>query len=234
MVWGDIMFENKSLSLLKYLSILILVLSLFTLFYTKAQYTMSQNLLDTIIIIDAGHGYPDGGTSSKSGIQEHKINLEIAKKLKKILIKNGATVVMTRNDEHSLSDSKTNNKREDLNKRVKIRDNSGGSIFISIHLNHFSDSKYSGAQVFYNTNSVSSKLLAETIQESLIKNVDTSNSRKAKGDNTIFVLKNSKIPSILVECGFLSNIEEAEKLSDSKYQKKLANAIYKGIEEYIK
>lgn len=185
------------------------------------------------VIIDAGHGFPDGGASSASGIHESEINLKIAKKLKKILTKNKMKVIMTRSNENSLSESKNNNKRDDLEKRSKIRDNSKADIFVSIHLNHFGEPQYSGAQVFYNNGNEKNELLAKCIQENLIALVDPQNTRNIKNDNNIYVLKNASIPSALVECGFLSNPEEAEKLNTKEYQNKIANAIYLGIADYF-
>ena len=195
--------------------------------------TASSNLSQKTVIIDAGHGFPDGGTVSKSGIKESEINLEIAKKLKKLLSKNKVKVIMTRNDKNSLSTSETNNKRDDLNKRCHIRENSNADLFISIHLNHFGESKYRGAQVFYSENNPENKLLAECIQTKLIELADPENTRSIKSTSSIYILKNSSIPSALAECGFLSNPEEALLLSSPKYQDKIAKALYHGIMDYF-
>lgn len=195
--------------------------------------TNSIPIAKKTIILDAGHGFPDSGASAASGTAEKDINLNIAKKLEKILKKNDAKVIMTRSDDNSLSDSKTNNKRDDLNKRRNIRDNSKADIFVSIHMNHFDDPKYYGAQVFYSESTEENKKLAECIQENMVKLADPSNNRQVKSSNDIFVLKNAQIPSVLIECGFLSNPAEAEKLSDSKYQEKLAWAIYCGISDFF-
>ncbi len=186
------------------------------------------------IVIDAGHGTPDGGAVAKDGTKEDEINLKIAKKLEKIFKKNGAKVVMTRTNENSLSNSKTNNKRDDLNKRMQIRNSSNADIFVSIHLNHFSETQYFGAQVFYNSSFEKSESLASCIQKNLIAIADPSNKRQIKQNNEIYILKNATYPSALVECGFLSNEEEAKKLATDKYQQKLAEAIYQGICEYFK
>ncbi len=185
------------------------------------------------IIIDAGHGIPDKGAASASGIYESDINLKIAMKLKKLLQKSKVNVIMTREDENSLSDSKTNNKRDDLAKRVKVIKESDADLFISIHLNHFSEPKYSGAQVFYNDCNTENEILAKSIQESLVKLADPENTRDVKVSNDIFILKNSGIPSVLTECGFLSNPEEAELMNTKEYQDKLAWAIYCGVCDYF-
>ena len=185
------------------------------------------------VIIDAGHGIPDNGASSSNGISENEINLKISRKLKKLLTKTKVKVIMTRKDLNSLSNSKTNNKSDDLKKRTEIRDNNDGDLFLSIHLNHFTDPQYSGAQVFYNNSNPENKILAESVQKNLINLLDANNKRKAIVSNDIYILKNAKIPSVLVECGFLSNPGEAVRLSSEKYQEKIAIALYSGICEYF-
>lgn len=193
----------------------------------------SSNLSQKTVIIDAGHGFPDGGAVSQSGIKESEINLEIAKRLKKLLSKNKVRVIMTRNDKNSLSTSETNNKRDDLNKRTHIRENSNADLFISIHLNHFSESKYRGAQVFYSENNPENKELAQGIQTKLIELADPENTRSIKSTNSIYILKDSSIPSVLAECGFLSNPEEALLLTTPEYQDKIAKALHLGIMDYF-
>ena len=212
----------------------IIIASVFlVIFLNSVRETSTSPIKQKIVIIDAGHGTPDGGASAKDGTMEKDINLEIAKKLKKHLQKSGAKVIMTREDDNSLSNSKTNNKREDLNKRMHIRNNSNADIFVSIHMNHFSDPKYYGAQVFYNSSAQESQILAECIQKNLIEIADPSNKRQIKQNNEIFVLKNAQYPCVLVECGFLSNPEEAKKLSQDDYQRKIAKAVYKGICDFF-
>ncbi len=214
---------------------------LFVFILIYGLYTKSQTLIPSsakvfrkkTVVIDAGHGFPDNGAVSESGIYENEINLEIAKKLEKQLKKAGMTVIMTRKDSNSLSTSKTNNKREDLNKRVGIRDSSDADLFVSIHLNHFSDSRYSGAQVFYGSGNEESELAAGILQSNLIKLVDPNNKRTPMKSDGIYIIKNTKIPSVLVECGFLSNPNEAKLLNTSEYQKKLSSALYCGICEYL-
>lgn len=194
----------------------------------------TSNALDKkSVILDAGHGIPDKGASSEAGHSESEINLKIASKTKKLLEKSKIKVILTRTNKFSLSDSATNNKRDDLNERVKIRDNSDADLFVSIHMNYFPQTKYSGAQVFYNDSLDESKTAARFVQKSLRDLIDPGNNREIKSDNDIFVLKNAKIPSILVECGFLSNPEEAELLNTDEYQNKVSWAIYCGICNYL-
>ena len=190
-----------------------------------------------IIVIDAGHGTPDGGAVSENGATEKDINLDVANRLCALLEKTGAYVIMTRLDDNAVTDDLKAKireiKRRDLKNRRDIRDNSDADIFVSIHMNKFEDPKYYGAQVFYSYTPEESKRLAESIQEELIKLADPSNTREAKKADGIFILKNSRIPSVLVECGFLSNPEEAQKLETDKYRDTLAWAVYCGIVKYL-
>lgn len=226
---------NKKQAFISVVSYALAILFLIMLFYSKKfTQTSVTPISKKIIIIDAGHGIPDGGAVSKSGVKESELNLSIANELKKILMKNGATVVMTRNGKTSLSNSKTNNKKEDMQKRKEIINNIKADVFISIHMNYFSDSKYYGAQVFYNGIDLSNKNLANYIQQQLIDIGHQKNTRKIKEDNTLYILKDSPVPSVLIECGFLSNESEAKRLNSRKYQKQIANAIYKGVMDFFK
>ena len=191
-----------------------------------------------IIVIDAGHGLPDGGAVSENGTVEQGLNLDIAKRLQHMLEQSGAYVLMTRADENSVAenlDTKIREiKRNDLKFRKSLRDSSRCDAFISIHMNKFEQSKYKGAQVFYSKTPVNSKLLGNCLQNSLIEIADPDNKRVAKeADNSIFILKNSDTPSVIVECGFISNAEEEAKLNSEEYREKLAYSIYNGICSYF-
>ena len=191
-----------------------------------------------IIVIDAGHGLPDGGAVSENGTVEQGLNLVIAKRLQHMLEQSGAYVLMTRADENSVADNLDTKireiKRSDLKFRKSLRDRSGCDAFISIHMNKFEQSKYKGAQVFYSKTPVNSKLLGNCLQNSLIEIADPDNKRVAKeADNSIFILKNSDTPSVIVECGFISNAEEEAKLNSEEYREKLAYSIYNGICSYF-
>jgi len=190
------------------------------------------------VIVDAGHGGEDPGkVSSYSKVNEKDINLAIAKMLAEELKNSGYRVIMTREEDkldykEGTTDI-TDKRRQDLTKRKEIMDNSGADIVVSIHLNDFSQSQYYGAQVFYPPNSEDSKNLAVNIQNSLKENVDPSNKRQALEKTTpIVILKNLKTPTVVVECGFLSNEKEEKNLQTDSYQKKLAKAIKKGIDNY--
>lgn len=199
-----------------------------------AAYALPFN--DKIIIIDAGHGIPDGGATGISGSIEESLNLDVALKLQQLLEQSGAYVLLTRSDNNSVVYDKNKKisemKTEDLKFRKRMRDD-GCDAFISIHMNKFDIEKYKGAQVFY-ANNEKSKLLGEVIQKSLKEFADNSNNRKAKSSgNDIFILKNSNTAAVLVECGFLSNKQEEILLNTQQYRKKIAYGIYHGIMEYF-
>ncbi|AIS53088.1 germination-specific N-acetylmuramoyl-L-alanine amidase CwlD [Thermoanaerobacter kivui] len=187
-------------------------------------------IMNKVIVIDAGHGGHDPGKPGKYGKDEDELNLEIAQKLKELIEESGGLVIMTREDD-TLSDASLS---KDLKNRVVKANEAMGDILISIHLNSFSQSKYKGAQVFYQNNSEKGKLLAELIQQELRNTLDPSNDRMAKSSNSYYILRNAKMPAVIVECGFMSNPEEERLLNDEKYQYKIAWAIYKGIIHYFK
>ncbi len=181
------------------------------------------------IVIDAGHGGFDPGKVASDGVNEKNINLAIASKLSTFLEEGGAVIRNTRIEDSSLSESK----RQDLKSRAEIANNSKADIFVSIHQNSFPKSSVKGAQVFYYKGSEEGKKLAGFIQSRLKEVVDIDNSRIAKANDSYYVLKQIKIPSVIVECGFLSNGIEHNKLMSSEYQEKLAWAIYMGILDYF-
>jgi len=130
-------------------------------------------------------------------------------------------------------DAVAGTKREDMKSRKIIKDEANGDIFLSIHLNSFPEEKYKGAQVFYPNGNEESRIMAENIQKSLINILDKGNNRIAKELGDMYLIKNSKIPSNIIECGFVSNSEEEAKLSSDEYQNKIAWAIYIGLTEYL-
>lgn len=182
-------------------------------------------MAETKIIIDPGHGGRDGGATA-NGITEAELNLEISLKLKKIYEDNGYTVDLTREDGKDLCGD-TFIKRNDMNQRVK-KINSGNYAFgISIHQNTFSDTKYRGAQTFYSTGNASSKDLALNVQNSIKLYMKNTTRDIVRRDN-IYLLNRVTIPMVIVECGFLTNAEEAALLKSYEYQKELAYSIYYG------
>lgn len=182
-----------------------------------------------VIVIDAGHGASDGGAVGISGVTEKDINLNIAMRLKELLEKTGAQVIVTRADDEPLA----NSKRDDMRLRKNIRDTSDADIFVSIHMNKFSEAKYSGAQVFYAADD-ESKRLGEAIQNSMKTILNPNNNRVAKkAEDSIYILKKNSVPSVIVECGFLSNPEEEKLLVQDDYQEKVAWSVYSGIVDYF-
>lgn len=188
------------------------------------------------ILIDAGHGGMDGGTSSNNGTVEKNINLSIAIKLKTKLQNLGYEVVMTREDDKGLylnSGTIRSKYMEDLRNRCNLKESSNCDMFVSIHLNYFTQSKYKGAQVWYSTYKESA-MLAGIIQKNLREDLDSSNKRVQKpAKNAYRILReNDTMPSVIVECGFLSNYEEEQELKSDEYQEKVAESISKSIVEY--
>ena len=191
-----------------------------------------------VIVIDAGHGTPDSGAVGINGSLEKDINLDVAVKLQKLLEQGGVHVLLTRADDNAVTENLEQKireiKRSDLNNRRDFKNDSECDAFVSIHMNKFTASQYSGAQVFYADKPEASRLLGEHIQHRLIENLDPQNTRVAKkADGNIYILKNSTVPSVIVECGFLSNPAEEAKLLDGNYQDRVAFAIYYGIMDYI-
>lgn len=187
-----------------------------------------------IVVIDAGHGGRDAGKVSASGIKEKDINLQIALLLKDEMEKAGVQIVMTRETDDGLYDESDSNKKvADLKERISIIKESGCVLAVSIHQNSYSDEKVKGAQTFYYSSSKEGKKLAEIIQKGIVENVDTDNHRKAKGNDTYYLLKKTAVPLVIVECGFLSNPEEASLLNTNDYQVRMARQIAESIMEYI-
>ncbi len=188
------------------------------------------------VLLDPGHGGIDSGAVSKDGIMEKDINLKISNKLKDKLLKKGYKVVMTRYDDKGLytDDGRIRKKKiEDLDNRCKLKEDSKCNMFISIHLNMFPQSKYYGAQVWYSKNENSRKLAA-ILQKNLVNDLDNNNNRKEKAAFDSYKVLRCKdhMPSVLIECGFLSNAEEKDKLLKNEYQDKIAECIEKSINEY--
>ena len=201
-----------------------------TVFYTyKNTVTAMLPVSGKTIIIDAGHGGWDPGKTGTTGENEKIINLEISKILQNYLETSDANVVITRSDDDALG----NNKSSDMKERKNIADTSKGDILVSIHQNSFPNKSAKGAQVFYYETSEESKKLAECVQQKLISELDNNNSRQAKGNKEYYMLKAMEMPCIIVECGFLSNIQEEKLLNEKEYQQKIAWAIYMGIMEYF-
>ena len=198
---------------------------------TTAQYSKT-------VIIDAGHGGFDGGASAADGTVEKDINLSIAQKVAAILKFNGYNVIMTRTEdtgtEDNESDAIAKRKKSDLNNRLQIMKDNSDAIYVSIHLNKFTTSAASGAQVFYTKNYKEANELANLVQTSIVKLLQPDNTRVVKqGTDSTFLLKNAAVPAIIVECGFLSNKQDLEKLKSDDYQSQMAFAICGGILNFM-
>lgn len=224
--------------------ILVIFLGMVSVFYANIKFSTpaAKNKFHNndskykVILLDPGHGGVDGGAVSKSGIMEKDINLKISLKLRDKLTKEGYKVLMTREEDKGLYEDEgriRKKKIEDLNNRCKIKEQSNCDMFISIHLNAFPESKYYGAQVWYSRNRDSQKL-ARIIQENFKNDLDSSNNRHEKSalDSYKVLRVNDDMPSVLVECGFLSNAIEEEKLNSDEYQSKIADCITKSIKSY--
>lgn len=187
------------------------------------------------IVIDPGHGGMDGGATSCTGKLESSFNLEIAMRLRDLCHLLGYQTRMTRTTDtsiHTQGQTIAAQKLSDLKERVRIANEMPNSVLISIHQNIFSDSKYSGAQVFYGT-ADGSKLLAESLQSAFVTSLNPGSKRMAKEADGIYLMEQIQVPGILVECGFLSNPTEEAKLRTAEYQKKLCCVIVASVADFI-
>lgn len=186
-----------------------------------------SKLAGQVVAIDPGHGGIDGGASG-NGLMEKDITLKVAVKLAGVLETNGATAVLTRNDDVDFYTKGKGGKRNDLMTRVEAINHSGANVFVSIHCNAIRDARQSGSQVFYHPGREENRLIAETVQRAL-KSFPPGNRRQAKKDLDIIVLNATNIPGVLVEIGYLTNKREAGLLADEQYQQNLAEHIAKAL-----
>ena len=188
------------------------------------------------IVIDPGHGGADGGAIGIGGVLEKDLNLDIALMLRDMLVFSGYNVVLTRSDDSMYYDesSPLSKKTQDTRRRVDMTKDYDNCIFVSIHMNKFVSEKYSGLQVYYSDNVEGGMELAQNIQRFAKTLLQNDNNRKVKKANsTIYVLDKALVPAVLVECGFLSNSAEAEKLCDKEYRRDLATLIFMAIDDYV-
>lgn len=186
------------------------------------------------VVLDAGHGSSDSGKVGINGVLEKDINLSISKETKKHLEKKGIRVVMTRDKDESLAEGENGNRKvQDMKARVKRINDTKPNLAVSIHQNSYHEESIHGAQVFYYEHSESGEKDARILQEALLA-VDPDNTIQVKANTTYYLLKRTEVPILIVECVFLSNQEEAEKLASEDYQKEIAKAIANGIESCLK
>ena len=194
--------------------------------------TSSMPKLEYTIVIDAGHGGRDGGAIGSSGVTESELNLKYAKELKSLCEDFGIGVVMTRSDMNELYDeSAPNKKKSEMERRKNIINTSNADLMISIHMNSFPLPSSSGAYVFYANGSDEGYSLAKSVQTSLCQSFDNAREYVSVGD--YFVLNYSSIPSVLVECGFLSNPQEEANLKSDDYCQKFCYSLLVGILSYF-
>lgn len=186
------------------------------------------------VVVDPGHGGSDPGKIGINGEKEKDINLEISLILKKKLEQQGIQVLMTREKDEGLYDDNASSKKvQDLQRRVEMIHETRPDCVVSIHQNSYSDPAVKGAQVFYYEDSVEGKCLAECLQKALIEQVDPENHRQVKGNTTYYLFKRTDAPLVICECGFLSNPEEAQLLTETEYQEQVADAMVSGVLEYL-
>ena len=222
--------------MLKKLEIVIIIclITVLIMFNNKLGKLVTSDEIETVekvIVIDAGHGGSDPGKIGVNGALEKDINLEISKRIKILLEEKGISVFMTRETDEMLCEEtfENNRKRADMAKRVELINEIKPDMAISIHQNSYTDPEVSGAQVFYYSESEEGKRMAVMMQKALTE-IDNENTRKEKANDNYYLLKRTKEPTIIVECGFLSNPKEAAKLVEEEYQDMISNAIVKGIE----
>lgn len=186
------------------------------------------------VVIDAGHGGADPGKVGVDGSLEKDINLKIAKKLAMFLAAADVDVVLTREGDAGLYDENVSNKKvQDMKNRVALIEEKKPALTVSIHQNSYHEEYVHGAQVFYFKGSQESQEIAERMQQVLAEQIDPDNARQAKANDSYYLLKKTSSPIVIVECGFLSNYEEAQKLSTEVYQEKTAWAIHLAILNYL-
>lgn len=217
--------------------ILLLISSRYIFNKSKTEEVVYLPITNKIIGIDPGHGGVDPGAVGSKGALEDELNLEIALRLKRLIEQSGGIAIMTREEDKGLytDKSKTLNekKSEDLINRNLLIEAAECELFISIHMNSFTNARYYGAQTFYQEDSEEGAKLAEIIQEEFKNVLDKENNREPTSRNDIYLLKEATMPAVLVEVGFLSNPLEEKLLQSENHQEKIAWSIYTGIIRYL-
>ena len=217
-----------------YSCFLLFLIAIFPFCHKLSKQVVALHRNKTTIVIDVGHGGSDPGKVGIQGIKEKDVNLAIARYLKDYLIAEDYTVYMTRETDQGLYDeSVSNKKKSDLSNRIQFLQKKNASCMISIHQNSYPDTIQHGAQTFYYEGREEDKNFDQYVQDSLLA-FDPSNTRQIKSNTSYYILKNAQVPSILIECGFLSNPEETANLTDPNYQKQIAYAIAIGTCRYLR
>ncbi len=222
----------KIKSVLYFLSISLLCFVLGMGLLDNGDFVFSQ-VKPFTVVVDAGHGEPDGGAVGVGGTLEKDINLSIALKVREILESHGVRVIMTREDDNAIYDSNADSLHEkkvsDMRNRADIVNKSNADLFLSIHMNSFPDHKSQGLHIFYTALHPEAKTLANNIQTEISKITGAKTHTVKTASQSLYLMKNSKIPTVLAECGFLSNPEEEKLLNDDTYQSKIAFGLSRAI-----
>ncbi len=205
--------------------------------FRRAVRATAQSMERPVVILDPGHGGIDGGATSADGVVEKDINLAIALQLRELLQISGFSVVMTRETDCSIHDPGATTIRQikstDIHNRFRMMQQYPDAIFISIHQNHFTQSKYSGAQFFYAPSGAGSKALAACFRTAVRAQLQLENTREIKPcGSSVYLIYHATGTAVLAECGFLSNSDEARRLASEEYQKQMAFALYTGLMQY--
>lgn len=231
------MNQEKAHKILSWIMSVLLLCSMVLLSRETALYvtgTASKQKPAFTVVIDSGHGGKDPGKIAADGTLEKNINLAIALKLQTYLEAADVHVIMTRTTDSGLYDENASNKKvQDMKNRIALMEESNADLIVSIHQNSYSDSAIHGAQVFYYTTSAPGKVLAEALQDILVKNLDPENHRQAKANDSYYLLKKTTKPIVIVECGFLSNPTEAALLKSDSYQDEIAWVLHLGILQHL-
>lgn len=199
----------------------------------------TQNVNNTInqqitYVIDAGHGGKDCGTVGIDGALEKNINLSIATILYDFLNACGINAILIRNGDYEIYKEGEGRTRSDLYNRLDFVNSIDNSRLISIHQNHFENEEEHGCQIWYSANTDTSKIMADSILKAINENTQKDNKRQNKAsDNSYYILYKATVPSIMIECGFMSNYEENKNLQDTEYQTNIAFSVLEGICEEI-
>ena len=235
-----VVLMRLGLRLIAFLLVLTVCVQISSVAFEKADLRAEEvtNIAEkNTVIIDAGHGGEDCGAIGVSGVYEKDLNLAVAMLVGELLTEQGYTVVYTRTEDKLLYTEAENikgiRKISDLKNRCKIGAEYNDSIFISIHMNSYGDARYSGLHAYYAPGSEESERLAHTIQSKVREDTQPTNNRVPKPGKNMYLLENLENTAVLIECGFLSNVEECEKLSQKEYQKELSFSRVCGIIDYI-
>ncbi|MBO5495119.1 MAG: N-acetylmuramoyl-L-alanine amidase [Eubacterium sp.] len=220
-----------------FLTVILTFLSCFTMNYIyERAVNISANSYHRRVnlVIDAGHGGIDAGTLGVDGSEEKEINLDIALKLRDFALISGINTVLTREGDFLVYDKNDDRSRSDLYNRLDYINTVPEAVMISIHQNHYETESEWGMQIWYSPNDDNSKKLADYILENDKLFLQPDNKREnKKSDNSYYILYKAQAPSVMVECGFMSNTEENKLLNDNEYQNKLAFVISAGLNKYI-